>query len=170
MSGGTSTARDGGVRLVPVDDASWPVLERLVQLERHDLSEVTGELPDDDGGFADRRIERWRSEPGFEALLVLHDGLPAGFVLTRPFDDGSSFVHSFFVMRGLRRLGVGRRAALDVLRSRPGRWSISFLEENPGASPFWREVVREVAGPAYEESRRTAPDGREFTFLVVDVP
>ena len=67
------------------------------------------------------------------------DGL---FEFPSPFDDESTFIHAFFVVRALRRQGVGRAAAVDLLRSRRGRWAIAFLEENDSAARVRQKPAR----------------------------
>lgn len=145
------------------------VVERLAQLEQHDLSAVAGFLPRADGLFDVPRLERFFTDADHNAWLVRSGDTLAGFCLTRPFDDGSTFVHAFFVVRALRRRGVGRAAATELLRSRGRRWSLAFLEQNQAAARFWREVASDVAGTSWAEEVRPAGDGsRTFTFLTLD--
>ncbi|MFC7741008.1 GNAT family N-acetyltransferase [Nocardiopsis composta] len=89
-------------------------------------------------------------------------GAPAGFVLTRPLDDGAEAIGEFFVVRAVRRQGVGRWAAQEVLTRRSGRWGVAFQEENPGAARFWREVVASVAAGGWAEESRPVPGRPEL--------
>jgi predicted acetyltransferase len=148
------------LRRAGVDDRA--VVENLVQLEQHDLSALTGELPDDDGRFPVPRLDRFFSEPRCAAYLIDVDGSPAGFALVRPV-EGTAFVHSFFVVRSLRRRGVGAEAAALLLATDDGPWTIAFLERYPAAASFWREVVRSAPGAWTEERREHA--GETFTWL-----
>ncbi|WP_420159784.1 GNAT family N-acetyltransferase [Nocardiopsis sp. CNT-189] len=136
------------------DEEDLPLLERLGQLYMHDLSEFRGRLPEADGGFPFPRLPLFFTEPGRRAYLIEVGGAPAGFALTRPLDDGTESIGEFFVVRAVRRLGVGRRAAEDVLSRRPGRWGVAFQEENPGAARFWREVAASVAVDGWDEETR----------------
>lgn len=147
-----------------------PVVERLAQLERHDLSGLGGWVPGDDGLFDVPRLGRFFDEPRHSAHLIRADGALAGFALVRPFEDGAHFIHSFFVVRSLRRHGVGRAAAAALLRSRPGPWAIAFLEEYAAAGAFWRTVARDVAGQRWTEGRRTSPDEKQvFSWIEIDL-
>jgi predicted acetyltransferase len=158
------------VTIEPVDASSRSVVERLAQLERHDLSELVGWLPDDAGRFEVPRLDRFFSDADHHAYLLRADGSLAGFALVRPIEDGVSFIHSFFVVRGLRRQGVGRAAAAQLLRSRPGPWAIAFLETYEEAGTFWRAVAREVAGEEWTEGQRTSPDGEQlFSWIEIDL-
>ena len=142
------------VELVPVDRSHRAVLENLGQLYRHDLSEALGHLPNQDGTFNNRRLDRFLAEvdPGHRAWLITAAGRLGGFVMTAPFEGdgdsgpGGTSVSDFFVVRALRRSGVGRAAAREVIAMFPGRWSIGFQSYNRGAQRFWSQVASDVAG------------------------
>ncbi|MEU6767574.1 GNAT family N-acetyltransferase [Streptomyces sp. NPDC046853] len=130
------------------------MVEQLAQLYRHDLSEFLGYLPEADGTFAFRTLPLFFDEPEREVLLIEYGSAPAGFVLTRPLPDGATSIGAFFVVRALRRRGVGQQAALRLLRCRPGRWAIAFQEANAGAARFWRGVATAAVGSAWREETR----------------
>lgn len=160
----------GSITLQPADASMRPVVERLGQLERHDLSQFTGDQPGPDGLFDFSRLSRFFTDADHRAFLIHSDGRLAGFCLIRPFDDGASFIHAFFVVRALRRHGVGLAAATELLRSRRGRWVIAFVEQNAPAARFWRQVATDVVGDTWTEEHQQAPGDRHaFTLLHVDV-
>jgi predicted acetyltransferase len=153
---GHGVANSEGVRLKRADVATRLVVERLAQVERHDLSHLTGELPGPSGLY-DVELERFFEEPDHEAHLIYTDDRPVGFGLVRPYED-RAFVHAFFVVKAVRRRGVGRAAARELLKTKE-RWAIAFREDNGPAEGFWRRVV----GVSEREERR-----KGFTFLYVD--
>ena len=162
--------RPGTVTLRLADAGARPVVERLAQLERHDMSQWAGFLPGSDGVFDVPRLERFFEDADHDAYLIYTGNTLAGFCLVRPFQGGSSFIHAFFVVRALRGSGVGLAAAVALLRSRGGRWAIAFVEENDVAARFWRKVASQVAGESWSERRETAPHGGQtFTFVEVDM-
>jgi hypothetical protein len=58
----------------------------------------------------------------------------------------------------VRRDGVGRALALDVLTRHDGPWSIGFQHENVGAGVFWRCVADAAFGPGrWSEVERPVP-------------
>lgn len=138
------------LRLAGADDRD--VVEHLAQLEQHDLSDITGELPGDDGRF-DVALDRFFGDPGCAAYLIDDDGAPVGFALVRPV-EGTAFVHSFFVVRSRRRRGVGAEAALALLAAHDGPWTIAFVERYEAAARFWRTVATRYAGDTWTEERR----------------
>lgn len=159
------------VSIERVDTDHRPVIDRLCQLERHDLSWLMGWLPDEHGVFDVPSLDRFFTEPEHGAHLIRADGALAGFALTRPLAEGPQFIHSFFVVRALRRSGVGRAAASLLLGEHPGPWAIAFLEGYEEAGRFWRVVASDVAGEAWRESRRTSPDGEhQFAWIELTAP
>lgn len=161
------------VRLRPVAADQLPVLQNLSQLYRHDLAEFRDSYPDEVGRFRDGRMSQYVEDPDCRAHLVhVRLGEPgptssrpagkewqlAGFALIRGLVAGPRLLGEFFVVRSVRRLGVGRAAALAVLAAHPGPWLIPFQEENPGAARFWRRLATEVVGDSWREERRPVPD------------
>jgi predicted acetyltransferase len=58
----------------------------------------------------------------------------------------------FFVMRKYRRMGIGRRAAIEVLGRFPGSWQVRQQLSNPAATTFWRTAI------PYQWAERTTGD------------
>jgi predicted acetyltransferase len=140
--------------LEPATDQTRPVLERLAQLYMHDLSEFRGYPLREDGTFRYDRLAASFTEPGRRAYLIRHGEQIGGFTLTRPLPDGATSIYGFFVVRALRRRGVGRQAALELLTRRPGAWGIAYQENNPGVGRFWRQVATAAVGTSWREEAR----------------
>jgi predicted acetyltransferase len=155
----------------PTTPADRLVLERLWLLFRHDMSEVTGALPDVTGQFRRERLDATFTDPG-RCGLIAHlepdvgpdDAAPApvGFALVRGLDGPARVLSSFFVVRGARRTGVGRQLAAHVLASFPGRWEIAFQDTNPPAVRFWRAVATDAVGQRWAEEHRAVPGRPEL--------
>ena len=124
------------------------MLENLGQLYRYDLSEAYRHLPNPDGTFNNRRLDRFLAgiNPEHRAWLITVAGAVGGFVMTAPTDTGGVSISDFFIVRALRRSGVGREAASRVIAMIPGRWSIGFQCYNPGAQRFWSLVASDAVG------------------------
>jgi hypothetical protein len=106
------------VTVYPATAEEWPVVERLAQLERHDLSQFRGYVPRADGTYAFDRLDLFRAEAG-PGVLIRYGLTLAGFALTRPLESGATSMYAFFIVRGLRRHGVGLQAARALLRLIP---------------------------------------------------
>jgi predicted acetyltransferase len=140
-----------------VTGVTRPVVERLWQLYRHDLSEFRGSLPDVAGLFHTRPLDPFLDgDPDRAAHLFLQDG-PVGFALVSRIASGPRLMSEFFVVRAARGHGVGRAAADALFALYPGAWEIPFQEENAVAARFWRRVAAETAGEGVREERRPVP-------------
>jgi predicted acetyltransferase len=136
-------------RLMPADA---PVLERLWQLYLHDLSEFRDSHPNDDGLFKRDKLEPFLVEDDDRAAyLFRRNGRPVGFALVSGIGAGPRWVDQFFVVRSVRKAGVGREAAEALLRRHPGRWRMGFQNENPKAARFWRRIADELGTDVVEE-------------------
>lgn len=124
------------------------VLDRLMALYVYDLAELPGVKLGDDARFLPPEGARWVADPGVDAWKIRVGGALGGFALAAPADEGW-FLDDFFVLRTLRRGGVGAMAADAVFAARPGPWSWSVRAENGGAMAFWRRArPRARAGEA----------------------
>jgi predicted acetyltransferase len=158
------------VELLEVDRSHRAVLENLGQLYRHDLSEPYELLPNDDGTFNNRPLDRFLTadDPDRRAFLIKVAGRLGGFVLTMAAEGGGTAIDGFFVVRALRRGGVGREAALRTIALFPGRWWIGFQRYNPGLEAFWTGVAATVAGSAWEmHDLLPAPENRPPDTVVI---
>jgi predicted acetyltransferase len=151
----------------PIIAEDRPVVERLWQLYRHDLSEFRGEhdpsgfrgtLPVEDGTFNARGLLPYFQENADRAAYLFHIGArPVGFALMCGLTSEPRLVAEFFVVRGARRQGVGRAAVQKLLALHPGAWEIPFQEHNVAAARFWRGVATRVGCDAVREERRPVP-------------
>lgn len=145
--------------VVPAGPDGQLVVARLWQLFWHDLSEFRDRPPDGDGTFPVHDLPTFfGGDPHHRAYLIKRGGALGGFVLVNQDSAGLQHLHSFFVVRALRRQRIGHSAATAVLRGQPGRWQIGFQEENFGAACFWRQVATSTVGSRWHEELRPVPD------------
>ncbi len=143
------------VELVPAGRSDRAVLENLGQLYRYDLSESYGLLPNPDGTFNNRRLDlfRGKADPEDRAWLIkVADGL-GGFVMSRPIGDAMT-ISDFFVVRALRRTGVGRAAARLAI----GQGARPVADRIPALQPGRRALL--VPGGHRGGRRRVDDAGR----------
>lgn len=162
---------DDDVRLRRATPEQAPLLENLLELYVHDVSEWFPVVLGPDGRFGYARLPLYWSEPeSRHAFLIHHGARVAGFVLaTRgsPASDDPSVldVAEFFVLRAHRRSDVGRRAAFALWDELPGRWVVRVAEANRSGLPFWRAVVPAYTLGRFEETTRPDMPGRRiFSF------
>ena len=152
----------------PLTAENRPIVERLWQLYRHDLSEFRGthgpsgfrgSLPDEDGKFHVRGLLPYFDADADRAAYVFYSGPnPAGFAFVSRLTSPARLMSEFFVVRGLRGHGIGRAAVDELFARYPGEWEIPFQENNVAAARFWRRVAADVAGADVREDRRPVPD------------
>jgi predicted acetyltransferase len=141
------------VRRIGADDRV--VTERLWLMFRHDLSEFQGQLPGPDGSYRSDWLENvLTGDPEWAGYLVYTDEHPIGFCFMRALQQPVRVLNAFFMVRPVRRQGLGFRAVLDVLSRHPGPCEVAFQENNPKAVRFWRRVATELSGDAWTEERR----------------
>jgi predicted acetyltransferase len=144
------------VRPATPDDR--PTVERLWLLFRHDMSEFGGQLPNLDGTFRKERLEAAFNDAGdWAPYLFESGGRPVGFAFVRALGGPVRVLNSFFVVRGVRRAGVGLQAVRQVVARHPGAWEVAFQDDNLGAVRFWRRAAEELAPGAWSEERRSVP-------------
>lgn len=146
---------DVAVRPASVDDR--PTVERLWLMFRHDISEFRGLLPAPDGSFTNERLHSAFTDADWAPYLLTSGESPAGFVFVRGVSAATRVMNSFFVVRGARGSGIGRRAVERVVALHPGPWEVPFQDDNVPAARFWRRVIAGIAGDAWSEEPRPVP-------------
>jgi predicted acetyltransferase len=150
------------VELISVDRTHRAVLQNLGQLYRYDLSEPYGHVPNPDGTFNNRRLDLFLADtdPQVRAWLITAAGAIGGFAMAAPAPGRGMTIYDFFVVRALRRTGVGREAARQVIAMFPGKWSIGFQVYNPGAQRFWSQAATDAAEDRWSMYDDPAPANR----------
>jgi predicted acetyltransferase len=134
------------------------VVERLWQLYSHDMSEIRGALPNSEGLYKEGRLPTYFHDPDRCGYLITFRDAPAGFAFVQGLEGELRMIGDFFVVRAVRRQGIGYRAARELLQRFPGRWEIGFQDENHDASAFWRSVVSDLVGTTWHEELVPVPD------------
>jgi GNAT superfamily N-acetyltransferase len=117
--------------------ADLPLLGRLnrelIEDEGSDNSMTIAEL--------EQRMRRWLSSE-HRAVLFEIAAEPIGYALFQP-DEYGVYLRHFFICRGFRRSGHGRRS-MDILRTRilpkDCQVTLDVLEENETGMAFWQAV------------------------------
>ena len=100
--------------------------------------------------------------PGLLASELHADGRHVGILCVPGTVAGGQVLGDFFVVRALRRSGVGLTAATAVMRATPGRWTLGFQDYNPGARSFWTRVATAVAGDSWRIEHQPVPGKPEL--------
>lgn len=150
------------VEIVPVPKHQEPILANLLQLYLHDLT-AFHDLPlGPDGRYAYAHLSLYWTEPDRHPFFITLTGELAGFALIKMVkrdeerdvkrdEDRSSDqpvwdMAEFFVIRSLRRRGVGAQAAHQLWRRFPGAWQVRVMQSNRAALRFWAGTISEFCG------------------------
>jgi len=141
------------ITLKPADEADRPALENMMQLYIHDFSEFAKQTIDEDGRYSYPYLSHYWQEPYRFPFLIHAEGKLAGFALLRhetdPENDLSNMdMSEFFILRSLRRTGIGSQAAMKIWDQYPERWHVKVLNKNKPAYPFWKGLIS-----AYTENK-----------------
>jgi predicted acetyltransferase len=143
--------------------ADRPMLERLWLMFRHDMSSFGGQLPNPDGTFRTERLDAAFDDRNWACyVFTTPQDSPAGFAIVRGTVGQVRVISSFFVVRAMRRSGVGFDAVQAIVADNPGRWEVAFQEANAGAVRFWRRAAGELANGDWTEERRVVPDSPDL--------
>ena len=134
-----SSAAVHAVEVTPAQVWEKGVVDQLLELYLHDLSEMTGTDVGPHGRYGYRFLDDYWTEPDRHPFLIRVDGHLAGLAFVA--SGAPHDVAEFFVMRKYRRTGVGTRAALALFGMFPGEWQIRQLAANMAATTFWRSVI-----------------------------
>jgi hypothetical protein len=153
----------GGVSIRPVLDNQWDIVAWMWQLFRHDLAPIVNGLPYADGRYQARQLERFPSPDGagylaWRAHPKTGEDATVAFTVIDGLGGDVRSVLAFWVAPVVRRDGVGRQLATDVLSRHSGPWSIGFQHDNVAAGAFWRDFADVFFGRGrWSEHLRPAP-------------
>ena len=143
-------------RNVPGDtERRW--IEHVYPFYLHDLSEFSESIYhlNEEGVWQPDYLPVWFSAAGARPLVLREGDRRIGFAFVgqEPFSyrsfDVDQRLSEFFILRSCRGRGLGRAAAISVLRAFPGTWELFTLRSNRPAQAFWEKVLA-AAGVACE--------------------
>ncbi len=129
-------------------------LKNLVKMYCYEWSQYNGIDIDQNGEYAfERDLDRFFSRERHFPYFTLLDGKIAGFVLVDDdfdvFTDSDHAISEFFILHKYRRMGIGKRAAIEAITRHPGKWEIKMHPRNKGSIGFWRAVAEAIVGDDY---------------------
>lgn len=162
--GAPDSARSApGVRLAAVSNDEWQIVAWLWQAYRQDMAPIVEGLPYADGRYQAAELNNcpspngagylaWRSHP------KTGEDAPVGFAVVDGLRRDRRSITGFWVAPAVRRYGVGRTLAIDVLSRHDDPWVIGFQHDNVGAGEFWRSVADTAFGAGrWTENLRAVP-------------
>ena len=144
------------VHLREVSSESKPIIERLYQFYRHDLSEFNQQDIGENGRFHHIDLDQYFSDESRKAFLFDVDASLAGFSLVNLASheiegETAHNLDDFFVLRKFRRKGIGTCAAISLFHRYPGIWQVNKKTYNIPAMKFWPVVIPMCTDGAIQE-------------------
>lgn len=140
-----------------VDVSKEPLVNNLLNLYMHDMSEWFGVAPDQRGHFG--YIVNDHFETNKPVYLAFDGDRPAGFSLITTGAESTYEIEEFFLIRHYRHRGIAEQFASHLWNQHPGEWIIRVLEGNLPAVPFWRKAVSSFID-SYRETQETVEGSR----------
>jgi len=164
------------VALLRASESDQPTLANLLHLYLHDFSEFIPTTLSEQGLFSYPKLPLYWRELGRAAFLIRAGDALAGFALTSrgsliSGDQAVTDLTEFFVVRGIRRCGVGRFAAHELFRTAAGVWEVRVLDSNRPAQSFWRRTIAEYTAGRFKVEPWTRDNGSEWhVFSFTNLP
>jgi predicted acetyltransferase len=95
----------------------------------------------------------------YKAILFEEDGEVRAYALYHPYEESDLYLRQFFVVRGKRRVGLGREAVrllFDEIFPPEARIIVTALSHNQRAIAFWSEVGFDQYCVSFERLPRKA--------------
>jgi predicted acetyltransferase len=145
------------VSLVPAQPEDALRLRNLFQFYYYDFAAILGGSAGQEGCFGTPDLAAYWQDAWRYPLLVRAGEELAGFALVHQRsritgDPGTWDVAEFFVLRHLRRRGVGTQAAVQMFDRFRGRWEVRQVRPNRAATDFWRTVISRYTRGQYSEA------------------
>lgn len=134
------------IEVAPATISERPVLRHLMELYQYDFSEFDRADVTPLGLYDYPYLDHYWVEPERSPFLVRVDGNLAGLVLVARYNyltglKDAWVMAEFFIMKKYRLQGVGEHVARIIFEQFPGDWQVGQINENPGATIFWRKVI-----------------------------
>ncbi|UHA72748.1 GNAT family N-acetyltransferase [Paenibacillus sp. 481] len=139
----------------PALESEQAILANLIQMYFYDFSEYNDDdlIADGTYGPYPELEQYWKDSVKFPYLIRVNEQL-AGFALVEYMEkeeQGTYFLHEFFVVKKYRRTGVGKQAAQWLFDEHRGNWEMYQLVRNTPAQLFWNKVIGEYTNNTYTE-------------------
>lgn len=153
------------LRLVAVTAAERPRFEAMFQYYLYDMAEFTGARLSSSGQYKYpfSTLDVYWQNPQFQPYFAFSGNELVGFALVRPCpEDPQRFdMEQFFILRHLRRQGLGQSLLQGCVERHPGRWRIRVMTGNERAWQFWTAAIASLNPCGYEEGH-CEEDGLEM--------
>lgn len=160
------------VKIIPVSSEKKHILENLLSLYLHDLSEFADDLKIDiNGKFQYEGLELYITKDELKPFFIFLEDEIVGFIFVNTgkyVSKGIDFVvNEFFILKSFRRKGISAIAIKKFFNDNKGKYEIEQLANNNIAINFWKKIYK-VHEIEYEESIKMS-DGFELYSQIFNI-
>lgn len=135
------------IKLIPIKLETKNILENLVSIYLHDLSEFADDLiVNKDGKFEYDGLKLYFTKEELKPFFIYLKDDIIGFIL---FNTGKYVpqnidfsVHEIFILKSFRKRGISAIAVKKLFDSYSGNYRIEQLADNKQAINFWKSVYK----------------------------
>lgn len=154
----------GNIELIRIMKKDKKVLENLISLYLHDLSEFADDLKIDENGlFEYEGLELYYTSDELMAYFITldHEIIGLVFINTGKYaPQGVDYsINEFFILKSYRRKGLSKLAINEFMKNHHGTYEIIQFENNITAVNFWHKYLKSE-GITYKETKEFS-DGFE---------
>jgi len=135
------------INIIKVDDSNIHVLYNLAQGYEAEFSNLTKEMPDQDGKF---KIHQYPVNQ-YVLYLCYKDANPIGFAIIDLASNPACDIYEFYVVPAVRKQNIGKNFAFYLFDTYKGIWQIRQIDGAEGSTSFWRKVINEYTNGNYKE-------------------
>ncbi|GAA0126826.1 GNAT family N-acetyltransferase [Clostridium sp. CTA-19] len=144
------------IELIPVKVETKHILENLMTLYLHDLSEFADDLKINiNGKFEYDGVDLYITQDELKPFFIYLEDDIVGFILLntgRYVPKGVDFVvNEFFILKTFRRKGISTLAIKKLFDNNKGKYKIGQLANNKIAIHFWKKFYK-IQEIEYKES------------------
>lgn len=132
------------VRIAAVTERN--IIDNLLQLYLKEIQLFEVRISTSEGRLVYPHLKHYWQNPQRYPFLMFKEQEIAGFALVRVDKDPSNGelvteISDLFILKGLRRQGLGEKMAVRLLDMFPGNWRLGVLKGNKEALCFWERTI-----------------------------
>lgn len=152
------------MKLVQVKQKDIKILERLLQLYLHDVSNCFPiDFDENTGLYLYDSLDKYFDDSKNYAYFIKLEEKIAGFILVDT-DETDIIIQEMFILNHHKNKGIGKLAVYEVLGKNKGSWVIKSLPSSEPAERFWNRTIKEYTNDNYHVEHVGRYNRAIFTF------
>ncbi|MBR3927421.1 MAG: GNAT family N-acetyltransferase [Clostridia bacterium] len=160
------------ISIRPAGENDRLLIKNIFNLYQNELCIYSDDFDclDENGYFApDTVSEILPFGDGVFPYIIEENARPVGFIMATDSSfapDGFDYcLEEIFLIRNRRKRGVADIAMKEIVKDRPGRWTLEVYTQNAPALSFWKRFLSENAECVSCKTQENSPFTR-FSFII----